>query len=909
MMRRQLMIICCLATYFHAGAQCPARQTLMQAVIAVEQSADDNNSKIHQLDSLLAIQKRCYKVKDSVYARIVHRMGNIYHLQQSWDNAIAYTKDAIAVNSTAKDRQEPFLVNSYFNLGLFYDKLYLYEESYHYFDSCILLGIRFPEKTAIALLAFERSAFSLYNNGQYQQAKNIAELGYRVAHSVRNSLSEIALMAQKAQAMVALEDTAAGGVIRQAIAMLTPTTPEVYKIVCYTVYAAVCGKLRQEKEAVRWYRQVLRWNEAAARWSDCARNTLDLGNFYLDIHQPAQAMQCYRQGVQFAIKSADPYVLAGVYNNIGSACWNLKKYREALVNYQLGLTTLPVNFKDPAITANPGYDRLRLVNNNYFVYTLLSNKAESLMEIYRSTGEQQWGKAALQTFMIADLSVDLMRWKQSGEPTQLYWRNRTRKMYAQAIEVSYLLQDANAACHFFEKSRAVLLNDKLNELGARRLLPAAAAAEEQQLRIRVNAMQQQLAMETAGTPAYEEASQQLFREEKGLERFIAGLEQRHPGYYRYKYDTSAATPALIRKQLLAADQELVSYFMADSLAYVLQVTVQGARLYKLPYVKKDVEDLLETMDQRAFTTTAYSRYRELSYKVYKQLFAPLQLPGKRVIISGDEYFIPFEALLTDTLAHNSYLLRKHAFSYTYAAGSLLKQQRAMGRAVYPFLGIAPVEYAADLQLQPLPGAAASVGRIRKDYNKGRVLTGTKANRDNFLEQLPRSSVVQLYTHASAAGTEPVLYLADTSLRLPEIGLLEDTVTALIILSSCESGTGKLARGEGVLSLGRAFSMAGIPAVITSLWKIDNNATYELTEKLHDALAHGMPKDIALQQAKLAYLDGQERDRQLPYYWASAVLIGDAAAVKGPAPKGFPYGYVLIGLFFLILVVVLLRKYF
>ena len=881
----------------------------MQAVIAIEQSAADNNSKLHQLDSLLAIQKRCYKVKDSVYARIVHRMGNIYHLEQSWDNAIAYTKDAIAVNSTAKDRQEPFLVNSYFNLGLFYDKLYLYEESYHYFDSCILLGIRFPEKTAIALLAFERSAFSLYNNGQYQQAKNISELGIRVAHSMGDTLSEIALLAQKAQAMVALDDTAAAGGIRKAISMLTPGTPEAYRIVCYTVYAAVCGKRRQEKEAVKWYRQVLRWNEAAARWNECARNTLDLGNFYLDIRQPAQAMTCYRQGIQYALKSADPYGLAGVYNNIGSACWNLKQYREALAHYQRGLNILPIGFKDSSLTANPGYAQLRHVNNNYFVYTLLSNKAESLLELFRSTGQPQWGKAALQTFMVADLSVDLMRWKQYGEPVQLYWRNRTRKMYAQAIETSYLLGDANAACHFFEKSRAVLLNDKLNELGARRLLPAAAAAEEQQLRVRINAVQQQVEARAPGTAAYEEASRQLFREEKALERFIAGLERQHPGYYRYKYDTSAATPALIREHILAADQALLSYFMADSFAYVLQVAKEGTRLYKLPYAKQDLEAWLDLLDQPAFTTTAYNRYRKLSYAVYRQLFAPLQLRAGRVIISGDEYFIPFEALLTDTTAANNYLLRRHAFSYTYAAGSLLKQQRPVARAFYRFLGVAPEEYAAGMQLQPLPGAAASVGRIRRNYRRGRVLTGPQANRQHFLAQLPRSNVVQLYTHASAAGAEPVLYLADTSLRLPEIGLLEDTVTSLIILSSCESGAGKLARGEGVLSLGRAFSMAGIPAVITSLWKIDNKATYDLTEKLHNALAAGLPKDVALQQARLQYLAQQEMDRQLPYYWASAVLIGDAAAVTHPAASRFPYGYVLTGLFFLALIILLVRKYF
>jgi CHAT domain-containing protein len=57
--------------------------------------------------------------------------------------------------------------------------------------------------------------------------------------------------------------------------------------------------------------------------------------------------------------------------------------------------------------------------------------------------------------------------------------------------------------------------------------------------------------------------------------------------------------------------------------------------------------------------------------------------------------------------------------------------------------------------------------------------------------------------------------------------------------------GKVAKGEGVLSLARGFSMAGIPSTITKLWSVEDQTTYSLTELFYTYLNEGLSKDEAL----------------------------------------------------------------
>ena len=109
----------------------------------------------------------------------------------------------------------------------------------------------------------------------------------------------------------------------------------------------------------------------------------------------------------------------------------------------------------------------------------------------------------------------------------------------------------------------------------------------------------------------------------------------------------------------------------------------------------------------------------------------------------------------------------------------------------------------------------------------------------------------------------------------EIYHLDLKKTQLVILSACETGSGRLINEEGIISLSRAFSYAGCKSVITSLWKADDEATAFIARRVHKYLEKGLRKDDALQRAKLDYLENDKIEARFktPGYWAHLVLIG------------------------------------
>jgi len=96
---------------------------------------------------------------------------------------------------------------------------------------------------------------------------------------------------------------------------------------------------------------------------------------------------------------------------------------------------------------------------------------------------------------------------------------------------------------------------------------------------------------------------------------------------------------------------------------------------------------------------------------------------------------------------------------------------------------------------------------------------------------------------------------------------------LVVLSACETGSGKMYKGEGVTGLTRAFMYAGTPAVVASLWKVDDAATKELMVRFYtNLLEKKMEKAEALRLAKLELLNSESFSS--PYYGSAFVLYGE-----------------------------------
>jgi CHAT domain-containing protein len=125
----------------------------------------------------------------------------------------------------------------------------------------------------------------------------------------------------------------------------------------------------------------------------------------------------------------------------------------------------------------------------------------------------------------------------------------------------------------------------------------------------------------------------------------------------------------------------------------------------------------------------------------------------------------------------------------------------------------------------------------------------------------------------------------TALEVADLDLLG---VELAVLSACDTGTGEVAGGEGVLGLQRAFQVAGARGTVTSLWKVDDKNTRSLMERLYENywIEKSSSALEALRRAQLALLREGDKERAKrvpveegpvrtpPYYWAAFVLSGD-----------------------------------
>src|SRR5690606_2658410 len=111
----------------------------------------------------------------------------------------------------------------------------------------------------------------------------------------------------------------------------------------------------------------------------------------------------------------------------------------------------------------------------------------------------------------------------------------------------------------------------------------------------------------------------------------------------------------------------------------------------------------------------------------------------------------------------------------------------------------------------------------------------------------------------------------------------DLISDLSVLTACESGKSGYQHGEGMVSMAHAFNYAGSRSIMTGMWKLDEQATAMITEYFYTNVRKGLPKDDALRQAKLRYLQHAEGRMLSPVYWAGLVIMGDMVPVDFRTP--------------------------
>ncbi|HEX3769076.1 MAG TPA: CHAT domain-containing protein, partial [Puia sp.] len=483
------------------------------------------------------------------------------------------------------------------------------------------------------------------------------------------------------------------------------------------------------------------------------------------------------------------------------------------------------------------------------------------------------------TAVLNDSLVSQIRHEQLGEQSKLYWRKMTRDFFAQAIEASFLAGDHNLAFFFMERSRSVLLQDKLNELGARALLPPEKTSALEKQQIQMIELQQKMLAFPDTSAQFRKLRIQLLQTKDNLEQQIKSMEILYPAYYQYKYAENVKSLKSLQDYLKKKGQSFIEYFIQDSSSFALCVTPDKTSFIRMNNATGNLETFLmhyiHSCSDENTLNKDFSSFLTNSHQLYNTLFSPFSLQPGRVVICQDNNLVPFETL-TQTASGRDFLIYNYSFSYVYSAQFLMNPyNESTGKG--DFLGIAPVKFAAYKDLPDLNNSDVALKQCSDSYHRKKLLLFKDASRENFMRQLSFYSTATILTHAIADSTdnEPTIFMSDSAIRLSELQMLNKTASSLIVLSACQTNAGRSLTGEGVYSLARGFSAVGIPAVAATQWVADNRAIYIISEKFNQLIAGGMNKDEALQKAKLFYIQNGEKGNILPYYWADLILIGNS----------------------------------
>jgi len=253
-----------------------------------------------------------------------------------------------------------------------------------------------------------------------------------------------------------------------------------------------------------------------------------------------------------------------------------------------------------------------------------------------------------------------------------------------------------------------------------------------------------------------------------------------------------------------------------------------------------------------------------------------------------------------------YLLKDYALNYAYSATLWVNNSRKTQRNyTFEYGGFAP-EYTSNAissvntsgGLFDLPAARDEVVSI-SNLVGGKAFLESDATKEKFLEDASQFRILHLAMHGLVEEEEPdhletrhVLSLSGASqlvfapvgngpdnylLTMPEIYNLRLNAD-LVVLSACNTGYGKVVKGEGVMSLSRPFIYAGSPSLVLSLWQVPDNGTKRLMYSFFEELLKGKNKDEALRQAKLTYLEDNPKSASHPIYWAGFITTGNNAAL-------------------------------
>lgn len=836
---------------------------------------------------------------ESTHVNVGHcylNIGNIHSNQGRFNESLIYFEKALEVFIKALGGNHPTTSRVYSNIGLVYSEKGDADKALYYFEKALACQV-------IALGAEHYLVGNSYHNiGLTHQQKGNIEVA--ISNYQKALTIKIKTFGEKAWELG-------------------------------TTYNNLgeCYQIKQNfDEAILYHEKAIQCRmQRSKNFLDLQSSYANIGGCYFQKGDFDQGVNYLQKSIQLMIDNqmeTNPELVLS-YIALGNMFATKNDVETALKYYDLSFPVL--NFQNDSYTK---------VSSLSILSKTLQAKGRLLAQMYQKDAGVQQLQEAFILFSNALKAIEYQYKDLSSKEGQSQLYSDSYTIFEDAIRTSLKLSEVTGdpsrlteAFQIAGRSKAIVLQQAIREADALQFagIPDTLLEQEQILRIDL-ASYEKRRQENLEKGAGEtdtlilSLNSRIFDTQQAYDALKAKLELEYADYYRLKYDFSTLFVKEIQQQLLQPNQSLLQYFLGDSSIFVFVVRQdtfaaleikrdfplidwvsqlrQGLYGYHLTPLAQRNNDLYATTIQQ------YSKY---AYWLYNQLVAPINaLLTKEVIIIPDGVlnYVPFEALLTvlperaDRFKSHAYLLNKHQISYSYSP-TLLQEMRDRQFRQQPMnncLVFAPYydgdttllgklfDYtnAVRKNLDPLPYSGEEAYQVKKLMG-GELLLGKDATKERFLKMSNGYRMLHLVTHGQAndkvgdysfLAFSPITNSLDNELLyvrdIYNIPLNAD----LVVLSACETGLGKLQRGEGIVSLARAFSYAGAKSLVTSLWAVNDAETKELMKQFYQNLKKGELKDKSLREAKMHLVQkAKDSAGAHPFYWSGFITIGDMSAIK------------------------------
>ncbi len=476
-----------------------------------------------------------------------------------------------------------------------------------------------------------------------------------------------------------------------------------------------------------------------------------------------------------------------------------------------------------------------------------------------------------------------------------------RDLYSDAVARMIRSGNTARAMEILELSRDAMLKQQFDptQVQTKDVKLRARLDKYEDARSRVSSLQKQLdkAMEKPAAQRSDSQvkalSERIAKTRQELNQVVLDLKVTH----RHLFQALAMDPQNLvgRRGDLPKGSVLVEYFVADDAlyAFIISASLDQPAVVKVkvtgPQLEKTIEEWREALIAENEKMKQRDKVVELGRQLEDWLLEPLRphLEGATSVMLmpfGPLFYVPFDALVvSDAGQPVRYAIEDYRMSIQTASTLeyVLKPSRARGTG--SMLAISNPDGS-------LPGAQAEVSRIVKMLPDARVLNRKQATVAKFKDMAGGYRYLHLATHGilDADPRKSHMKMSDGPLTVQMIAQLQglDTSNEMVVLSACDTAVeaGK-STGDELVSVAVAFSMAGSPALVASLWEVSDESTGELMAMFYRALESTKGDRLdALREAKLSLLrmqKGTGKPYAQPWHWASFQMYGDYRS-PGPA---------------------------